>query len=238
MGVRYSPKIVSDSSLVLYLDAASSKSYAGSGTTWTDLSGNGNAGALSSGATFNSANLGNISVDGTVNGYVSIPNAASINPTSAITVSAWFNISSFTNNYAPIVFKQNTFNSNYEQYSLSLGSGGSGFTITDPSQVQRSAVTAVDYRNQITCAVGTCDITAQKLNFYINGILIQTTSFPSTFNISTNQLSIGATTGGAASSYPGKSIGKIFNVSIYNRALSATEVLQNYNATKGRFGLT
>ena len=234
--MRYGPSIITDN-LVLHLDAADLNSYSGSGTTWADLSGNRNDGTLNTGAIFNSANLGNISVDGTVNGYVSIPNAASINPTSAITVSAWFNISSFTSNYAPIVFKQNTFNSNYEQYVLYLGSGGMGFTITDPSQVQRGAGTAVDYRNQITCAVGTCDITAQKLNFYINGILIQTTSFPSTFNISTNQLSIGATTGGAASSYPGKSIGKIFNVSIYNRALSASEILKNYNAIKGRFKL-
>ena len=52
MGTNYSPRIVTDG-LLLCLDAKDIKSYAGSGTTWTDRSGNDNDGSID-GATFNS----------------------------------------------------------------------------------------------------------------------------------------------------------------------------------------
>jgi len=63
MATKYSPKIVTDG-LVLSLDAANNKSYPGSGTTWSDLSGNGNTGTLTNGPTFSNTNLGSIVFDG------------------------------------------------------------------------------------------------------------------------------------------------------------------------------
>ena len=57
MGIAYNPKIVTDG-LVLCLDAANTKSYSGTVTSWTDLSGNGNTGTLTNGPTYNSSNLG------------------------------------------------------------------------------------------------------------------------------------------------------------------------------------
>ena len=63
--------------LVLALDAANTKSYPGSGTTWTDLSGRGNTGTLTNGPTYSSANGGSIVFDGT-NDYVVVNNNASI----------------------------------------------------------------------------------------------------------------------------------------------------------------
>ena len=76
--------------LVLYLDAANPKSYPGSGTTWKDLSGNGNNGTLVNGPTFNSANGGSIVFDGT-NDYVITTNL--LNPTTNPneSVFVWFN---------------------------------------------------------------------------------------------------------------------------------------------------
>ena len=68
MSTRYNPSIVRDS-LLLYLDAANTKSYPGSGTTWYDLSGNNKNPTLTNGPTFNSDNLGSIVLDGT-NDYV------------------------------------------------------------------------------------------------------------------------------------------------------------------------
>jgi len=65
------PKIVT-SGLVLALDAGNTKSYPGSGTVWTDLSGNGNTGTLTNGPTFNSSNGGSIVFDG-VDDFVNIP---------------------------------------------------------------------------------------------------------------------------------------------------------------------
>jgi hypothetical protein len=68
MGLSHSPSIITQN-LVLCLDAANPKSYPGSGTTWTDLSGNGNTGTLVNGVGYNSGNLGSLSFDG-VNDYV------------------------------------------------------------------------------------------------------------------------------------------------------------------------
>ena len=72
MAYRNGPKIVTDG-LVLCLDAAIGKSYPGSGTSWTDLSGNGNNGTLQNTPTFNSANGGSLIFDA-ANDVVSLPN--------------------------------------------------------------------------------------------------------------------------------------------------------------------
>ena len=69
MAIKHSPRIVTDG-LVLYLDAANTKSYPGSGTTWTDISGKSNNGTLTNGPTFDSGNKGTIVFDGS-NDYVS-----------------------------------------------------------------------------------------------------------------------------------------------------------------------
>ena len=63
MALSHSPSIVTNG-LVLCLDAANSKSYPGSGTTWTDLSGRGNNGTLVNGVGYNSGNLGSLVFDG------------------------------------------------------------------------------------------------------------------------------------------------------------------------------
>jgi hypothetical protein len=102
--------IVTDG-LVLSLDAGNANSYPGTGTNWADLSGNGLNGTLVNGPTYNSANLGSIVFDGT-NDHVTVANNSLLNPTTTISVAAYFNISSFgINSYAPILLKQNNFNS-------------------------------------------------------------------------------------------------------------------------------
>ena len=71
MGVFAGPEIT-ESGLVLALDAGNLKSYPTTGTTWTDLSGRGNTGTLTNGPTYSSANGGSIVFDG-VNDYVTVP---------------------------------------------------------------------------------------------------------------------------------------------------------------------
>ena len=63
MAIIDGPRIPT-SGLIFYLDAANTRSYPGSGTTWTDLSGNGNTGTLTNGPTYSSANGGQIVFDG------------------------------------------------------------------------------------------------------------------------------------------------------------------------------
>ena len=78
------------------------------------------------------------------------------------------------------------------------------------------------------------DTVTDTLKLYINGVLKDTNStFTSTFDISTKPVNIG----GQPTDYQGWANGKIYNAMIYNRALSASEIKQNYNATKGRYGL-
>ena len=85
------PSIVTDG-LSLYLDAANTRSYPGSGTAWYDLSGNVNHGTLVNGPTFDSGNAGSIVFDGT-NKYVNFPNPLNKTQLDQIwTVQSWINI--------------------------------------------------------------------------------------------------------------------------------------------------
>ena len=86
MSYQTGPRIVTNG-LVFCVDAADTNSYPGSGTTWFDLSGNGNNGTLNNGPTFNSANRGSIVFDGT-NDWISVTRNSSLSPTSEITEEA------------------------------------------------------------------------------------------------------------------------------------------------------
>ena len=231
------PPIITNG-LVLNLDAANMKSYPKSGTTWRDLSGFNNSGSLVNGPTFNSTNGGSIVFDGVDDYVLANSGSASINPTAAITVCSFFNIASYGGNYAPIVFKQNNYAGQYEQYALYLLTTELGFSVTGVNRSQVVAKSSLNYTNQFVYAVGTCDIATDELKFYVNGNLIQTVSFTSTFDIADTPLNIGAT--GVlkfGSNFTGYTNGKIYSTAIYNRALSASEIQQNYNALKSRFNL-
>ena len=81
--------------------------------------------------------------------------------------------------------------------------------------------------------VGVCNTVLDEMKLYVNGNLLGTISFTSTFDISTNPLRLGA----MPSNYLGFANGNIYNVSIYNRALSQLEIQQNFKASKSRFGI-
>ena len=88
MAFNYSPKIVTDG-LVLYLDAANTKSYPGTGTVWTDISRTNNNGTLTNGPTYTSTFGGSIVFDGTNDSVVSA-NTINITGASARTMNIWF----------------------------------------------------------------------------------------------------------------------------------------------------
>jgi alpha-tubulin suppressor-like RCC1 family protein len=222
--------------LVLHLDAGNTASYPGSGTIWTDLSGNGNNGTLY-GSGYNSANGGSITFDGT-DDYVGVNNSTSINPTIGITVASFFNVTSFGSSYAPIVFKQNNYAGYFEQYMMYLVNPEIGFSITGVDRNQKIVKSIADYKNQTIYLVGTCDTNTDELKLYVNGTLIQTVAFTSTFDISSTPINIGGSgVLNYGASFNGWTNGKIYSTQIYNRALSATEIQQNFNFFKPRFGL-
>ena len=107
MALAHSPSITTKG-LVLYLDAANSKSFANTGNTWTDMSGLGNNGTLVGGAAYNSGNSGTFSFDG-VNDCVNCGNAASLDIRRTMTLEAWFKVNyfSFASGWSNIINKMN-----------------------------------------------------------------------------------------------------------------------------------
>jgi hypothetical protein len=237
MSVSGGPKVV-DSGLVLYLDAANSKSYTGSGTAWTDLSGNGNDGNLINGPTFIESNLGSIEFDG-VNDWISTSHqlVSGTDASVPITLSFWINPSSLQSSVSnnPILIGSAYYSGFGLQYTGSVYR--IWLRISSGTYVDNLPFVLDEYQH-VTLIWG--GISDSRIYSYINGYQNSNRSVTySEFNqnLTTRPFRIGRayTTGGSSAS--GFLTGKISNVQIYNRALSAEEVLQNYNATKSRYGL-
>jgi hypothetical protein len=242
MAINVRPSIVT-SGLVLNLDAANMKSYPRSGTTWRDLSGLGNNGTLTNGPTFNSQNGGSIVFDGTndrveCGNLGSLPNQGTIqywmystaveNYRNVLTTGPINGTGGSTGNRA-IRFEQYTTPTPYGGFNAMLGSdsatGLTGFTNFDYSP-SASLNPNVWYHVSLTWNQSASNVTG-----HLNNILkfnSSCTTFPSTIP----SLYIGV---GCETSRYFK--GNISNVLIYNKALTPSEVQQNYNATKTRFGL-
>jgi hypothetical protein len=223
---------IATNGLVLYLDAANTKSYISGSTTWLDVSRSGNNGTLVNGPTFSSRNGGGIVLDGT-NDYISLGNT--LNYTSEnFTFSIWVFINSLSTNSAgqgPILFYKGAFNVN--GYYTQIGQNGNIIFVTNNLGV--SQVSSINANTISTGNIYNISFTRNgtSARIYVNGIDVTTTigthSNPTT---SSSTFTIG--------SYNLTQIvsnATIFNFLNYNRALTATEVLQNYNATRTRFGL-
>ena len=222
MGVLYNSRIVTDG-LVLCLDAGDRMSYPGAGTTWTDLSKNRNNGTLVNGPTFNSANGGSIVFDGSNDRVDTGVNPATLvgdgNPA---TISAWF-YPSTTNQR--MIFGQGTTSRFYiEQYNRN-GSLVAHWGFGD----SQNSPTSQAFINTNTWYNYTATYDGSIAKGYLNGINTDTTSIGGSKTYS-GSLSVGSW--GLSGFYFS---GRISTVNVYNRDLSSTEVLQNYNATKGRF---
>jgi hypothetical protein len=233
VALAHSPKIATDG-MVLCLDAGNTKSYPGSGTTWSDLSGNGNNGSLVNmdGANFNSANGGSLTFDGS-NEYVDCGNKQDfiISNGQSFTISCWALYDSSLNVFNGILSKA-AVNGTWEYVfginsvavvSWLISSNGTnwnpifGETISFGTWYYYSF--GFDYDNQISF-------------LSVNGKPFLTRSHTSVYNTSGESLQIGRIRDPIVNMD-----GKISNLSFYNRALSASEVKQNFNALRGRFGL-
>ena len=230
------PNIIEDG-LVLYLDAGNRKSYPGSGTTWFDKSGRGNNGTLTNGPTFNTGSLGSIVFDGS-NDYVNCGTGSTIqNISSAITLQVIVDGISLSGTYGGLMKTSNSsWNNGFGLYYENLPPNyPKNYTFfinnwSGPAVLRYFIPT----ENQTTPIVltGTYSTTT-GLRLYINGNLHSTINYNSLIN---NPVGI-QTNIGAANTAAYFYKGRIYQSQIYNRALSASEVAQNYNATKGRFGL-
>jgi hypothetical protein len=219
MSFNYSPKIVTNG-LVLCLDAANTKSYVSGSTIWTDLSRSGINGTLTNGPTFSSANGGTIVFDGT-NDYINLGSPQQLQVTN-VTLSAWIKTNQTT--YQIIIDDLGT--SPFTSWGMWLDPTGKIAWFDGSWRTSNISVN----NNQITNIV--CTLNSTSLKFYINGTQdINSHTVPAIIPTTDNK-TIGNQ---PLNSYPFS--GNIYHTLIYNRALSSTEIKQNYNATKGRYGL-
>jgi hypothetical protein len=233
MGIAYNPRTITDG-LVLCLDAANTKSYPTTGTTWTDLSGSGNTGTLTNGPTYSSANGGSISFDGT-NDYVTIPDSPSwdvnnggysicfwmypktIPVTSQRLIASWA-----SGGYATTPWMLSFGTDRRIHYDAGNG-GGWGLGLSSSVSSVFLVLNTWNYINVI--------INPTTTSLYVN--LQNVNSKSSIASIPGQLVTIGRWGWDSLSSSYFN--GNIAQVSIYNRALTAAEIQQNYNALKGRF---
>jgi hypothetical protein len=211
------PRIVTDG-LVLCLDAADSNSYPGSGTTWYDLSGNGSNGTLVNGVGFDSANGGSLSFDGS-NDYVNAPLTKSI----SCTFSFWARTTTLAG--LPMLFNAGPNGSGPDLFfytgtiSWNTWDGANNSFASTPADVADG-----NYHHYVVV-----NDFASNAKLYYDGVLLGTATYK---DASTNT---NLTIGGNTSSYMWN--GNIASTKTYNRALTASAVLQNFNAVRSRFGV-
>ena len=227
MGFYRGPNIVTDG-LVFAYDAGSERCYPGSGTSTTNIMSQASPGTLQNGVGFNTANGGFWEFDG-VDNKIEVTNFPTSVFNGSCTMESWVYWNDDT---------RSVILGNYDQ-----GTGGSdiNFEKLDNYRLrfywnrgERDVITSF---NAVSGSVWQCvvfvrDTAANAFKFYVNGILVQTTS-----NDGSNIASTGSTFRIGADSRNGSTVtnGDISTVRMYNIALTAAEVLQNYNAQKNRF---
>jgi hypothetical protein len=231
----YKGKIVT-SGLTLALDAGNLVSYGGTSTTVYDLTSNANNGTLTNGPIFSLNRGGTFTFDGT-DDRISLPNVAALRP-SAFTATVWVNCNVADGNQKTI------FSSYYEipvagfAFQLYAGSGSNNrvrFFVGNNNG--SGAGTYQDYNGGLNVPINRWNhITVSydgtsTMRIYVNGIADATASWTGgcVYNVTNNKVQVGSNID--VSQFPGS----ISNLQLYNRALSATEVVQNYNAYRNEF---
>jgi len=224
----YGGPSILNSGLVLNLDAGNARSYPGTGTTWTDLSGNGGTGTLVGSPTYSSTNGGSLVFSGT--NYVTAATANSLFNfgTGNFSMFMWIKCAA-TNNYITIGSLDNSSSGNGIVF---YGQTGSGYFRTWVAGVVNVGTIVVCSGNWINIGITRSSGTVIQ---YVNGL--SNSTFTAANSLLTNQtLALGSNYSSRAGDYAGFP-GSISNASIYNRALSADEVAQNFNALRGRYAL-
>ncbi len=240
MGVSGGPDMIQNG-LVLSLDAADRNSYSGSGTTWRDLSGNNNNGTLTNGPTFNSANGGTIIFDG-VDDRISVSDFNY--GRTGCTIASWVKYNATTTGYKEgIVSKWQTGAGIINEFILGSSQGVEGTAPGNPYfyifNTNNQSVGIADTSTIMVVGtwyhvLGTFD--GLNVRIYLNGQYrgISTNSTSSTIKTVASQPIALASFG---STFQYNTNCHISLAQIYNRALTSSEVLQNYNAQKSRFNL-
>ena len=235
MSTRYNPSIVRDS-LALYVDAANVKSYPGSGTTWKDISGKGNHGTLVGGTGYSSDNGGYLIFDGTDDKVTMSAGSDFAYGTGDFTVEIWFNVTGTTpQNWGEVLFAQTVAGTNYFVVNSSRGNPVSklptfthGTSGSGTAVASSTAYTEGTWHHYVVTRNGTA------LTVYLDNSSVATATVSQDFTNTSYVPTIGGYTHTNSNNFDGK----IAQVRVYKgKGLTSSEVTQNYNAMKGRFGL-
>ena len=231
MAFNYSPKIVTDG-LVFAVDAANKKSYPGSGTTWSDLAGNSNV-TLYNSPTYSSDNGGLISFDGVNEGGQTTSGTLLDAP---MTVDAWAKPQT-TGTDGAIVGNWTQSNQNFLLW-WDVGVTPN-FRAIARTSVSVSVATSESATRGTVNTWNHVSVTwdSTNLKIYLNGTLQETVATGTVYTPGNYQAGIGADYNGSPGTTARNLNGDIAAVKIYNRVLLDTEISQNYNALKSRFGL-
>jgi len=217
MGVKVGPRIIQNG-LILDVDAAVPRSYSGTGLTANGLIG-GIGGTLVNGVGFGTTNNGFFIFDGT-NDYINFGNSSTLQQTSG-TISAWAKTSAPGASYRGIIAKQGAYGFFYNDSILVAYDWGGNATRSTGINIADNT-----WKNVVmTYQSGVNDGTI----IYLNGVSVLTTT------ISISLFPTDYLYGGAEANANQFAACQISSFNMYSRTLTAQEVLQNYNATKGRY---
>ena len=230
MAFSYSPKIVTDG-LVFLLDAANKKSYPGSGTTWSDLSGNGSTTTLTNGPAYSSNNSGIISFDGT-NDTGEISSVSAYSQTQAHTYEAFVNITVHKSGYLWILNNGGGTGGTSAIYNTNASLGilfrffyDGGNAVANMKDGGANKRVPFGWHHVVWRYNGN-----QTITFFVDGVEYDSVATARTWAATNSNPRFAAWYNGTKDAQF-----DLASFKIYNKALSAAEVVQNYNATKNRF---
>lgn len=225
MAIAYNTSIIRNG-LVLYLDAANSKSYPGSGTTWTDLSRNNNNGTLINGTTFSSLYLGGL-INDNLDDYIDTNYTTGVNN---FTITIWAQRTS--ESFWSVIWANEVWNNetgyvayltSSNQLVFSRGGGSTPITsIITNSNLPSFYIFSVNSSNNATVY--------QNASLVGSGAIAAPGSITKTIKLNTRHSNDG-------NSFADRRFGNIYSFNYYNRVLSQVEIQQNFNATRSRYGI-
>lgn len=228
--------IVQDESLKLWLDASNPLSYPGTGTLWSDLSGNGNNGTMVNGVTYNTANGGVMSFDG-VNDYVTLGNVLNIG------------LGDFSYGFVAIlkqsttkgIFGKTIAGSIVGRWGI-FTEGGLLFVLIQTGTIANTifSIPAAPHLNSYKHYFVSIDRDG-NMELYINNMLAGSVAMtdPTTNLVTSGNVYVGAY-GNSTGAAPGAGMynnNDINDIVVYNRILTANERTQNFNATRHKYGI-
>ena len=223
------PNVVTNG-LVLALDAANPRSYVSGSTTWNDLSGNGLNVTLANSPTY-ITNPNSLLFDG-VDEYGSTGNNTISSPTNSLSFDFWVKPTGTSTASQTILGKDTNSSPSGHLLIRRTSSTDLRYNVSSGDGITSVNFFVGSIDNWLNIQI-TYNYTSGNYNLYKNGVLFTNTTTASGFPLTNAPINI--------ASYSGPPLPWTGNISVckmYNRVLSATEVLQNYNALKSRFNLT